>query len=278
MKIRHITACTLAALALMGCAQVPVSQSPSAWRFDYRAEQRADGVIRAFDDGKQAIVQFIDLERSRPMFTDQNGASLEYEIRGQYAVLPEIPPRFTVTTAAGAVTFHYQGTPPAPVPTPASDDSGVVTEPPPAPAGSVTNEEAELQRLRAQIAQARQELLEVRRQIQAARGLDVPTLRIRFSSVSHRFAPDGRTAAELLAAARKAEAVRITGHADSSGDQALNEALAWERARAAKAYLVMRGIDAGKIAIEAKGDREPVATNATPDGRSQNRRVDIAFT
>lgn len=279
MKIRHITACTLAALAMMGCAQKPLApQQPLAWHFDYATEQRVDGVIRAFDDGKQAIVQFVDLERARPLFSDPSGAALEYEIRGQYAVLPEILPRFTVTTNAGAVTFHYQGTPPTSTPAaPAAEDAGMVTEPPLAPAGSVTKEEAELQRLRAKIAQARQELLDVQRQIQAARGQALHALSVRFPTVGYRFAPDERTAVKLLAAARKAEAVRLTGHADSTGNRALNDALALERARSVKAYLVNNGIAASKIAVEGKGDREPVASNATAAGRAQNRRVDITF-
>jgi len=129
MKLRRIALCVASALSLIGCANVAQQGAPaSSYRFDYTMAQRTDGVIRAFDDGKQTIIQFVDLEKSRPMFTSASGAPIEYEVRGQYALLPTILPQFAVRTTSGGARFEYTGTP-AP---------RVVTDPAPIAAPAVT--------------------------------------------------------------------------------------------------------------------------------------------
>ena len=107
-----VIATTFTAFVLTACSQTPTI--PSQWRFDYASEHRIEGVIRAFDDGERAVVQFVDLAHAQPRFTDQGGAPIEYEIRGQYAVLPDIPATFTVQTVDGKATFHYMGVVAAP--------------------------------------------------------------------------------------------------------------------------------------------------------------------
>ena len=110
MKLKRMALCVASALSLIGCANVAHQGAPtSSYRFDYKMAQRADGVIRAFDDGRQAIVQFVDLEKSRPMFAGEDGNPIEYEIRGQYALLPTIISRFKVKTTAGVASFDYTG-------------------------------------------------------------------------------------------------------------------------------------------------------------------------
>jgi OOP family OmpA-OmpF porin len=52
-------------------------------------------------------------------------------------------------------------------------------------------------------------------------------------------------------------------------------ALGQRRATAVKNYLLSQGVPANKIYTESKGKSNPVASNATAEGRSQNRRVDI---
>lgn len=69
--------------------------------------------------------------------------------------------------------------------------------------------------------------------------------------------------------------VRIVGHTDNAGSDAINEPLSRQRAQAARDYLTSRGVNAGRIVIEGRGEREPIATNATADGRARNRRVEI---
>jgi len=69
--------------------------------------------------------------------------------------------------------------------------------------------------------------------------------------------------------------VRIIGHTDSTGTDAINNPLSIERAASTRDYLVARGVPAGSIRIEGRGSREPVADNNSDAGRAQNRRVEI---
>ncbi|GAA4408370.1 OmpA family protein [Quisquiliibacterium transsilvanicum] len=69
--------------------------------------------------------------------------------------------------------------------------------------------------------------------------------------------------------------VNIIGHTDSTGSDSVNNPLSYNRADSVRSYLVARGVDARRIAVEGRGSREPVANNATADGRAMNRRVEI---
>jgi outer membrane protein OmpA-like peptidoglycan-associated protein len=69
--------------------------------------------------------------------------------------------------------------------------------------------------------------------------------------------------------------VRIIGHTDSTGSDAINNPLSVERAASTRDYLVARGVNAAAFRIEGRGSREPVADNGTEAGRAQNRRVEI---
>lgn len=69
--------------------------------------------------------------------------------------------------------------------------------------------------------------------------------------------------------------VRIIGHTDNTGSDAVNNPLSLERAASTRNYLTGRGVDGRRISIEGMGERQPIATNETADGRSRNRRVEI---
>ena len=69
--------------------------------------------------------------------------------------------------------------------------------------------------------------------------------------------------------------VRIVGHTDSTGSDAINVPLSISRAQSARDYLVDRGVDSRRISVDGRGAREPVADNATAEGRARNRRIDI---
>ncbi len=70
----------------------------------------------------------------------------------------------------------------------------------------------------------------------------------------------------------------IDGHTDNSGDSAHNQALSQERAEAVKAQLVSMGIDASRLTTKGFGDSKPMASNDTPDGKANNRRVEFVRT
>ena len=69
--------------------------------------------------------------------------------------------------------------------------------------------------------------------------------------------------------------VRIVGHTDSTGTDAINNPLSQQRADSVKYYLSDRGVSSARIETSGRGSREPVASNATAAGQAQNRRVEI---
>lgn len=73
----------------------------------------------------------------------------------------------------------------------------------------------------------------------------------------------------------QATQVAIIGHTDSTGSDAINNPLSFDRANATRDYLVSRGVSATRITTDGRGSREPVADNGTAQGRAMNRRVEI---
>ena len=69
--------------------------------------------------------------------------------------------------------------------------------------------------------------------------------------------------------------VRVIGHTDSTGSDAINHPLSVDRAASTRNYLVDRGVAANRIAIDGRGEREPIADNNSDAGRARNRRVEI---
>ena len=76
-------------------------------------------------------------------------------------------------------------------------------------------------------------------------------------------------------AANPGTTIRIVGHTDSTGSDAVNDPLSVSRASSVRDYLTSRGVSMNRIAIDGRGTREPIADNGTVDGRSMNRRVEI---
>jgi len=69
--------------------------------------------------------------------------------------------------------------------------------------------------------------------------------------------------------------VAISGHTDSVGDAASNQRLSQRRADAVRAYLISKGIGANRLTTAGYGENQPIADNATREGRRQNRRVEF---
>ncbi|MBC2886829.1 OmpA family protein [Ochrobactrum sp. CM-21-5] len=69
--------------------------------------------------------------------------------------------------------------------------------------------------------------------------------------------------------------VDVLGHTDSTGSASHNQALSQRRASSVASYLGSQGIDPRRFAVIGLGASQPIATNATPEGRAQNRRVEI---
>ncbi len=71
--------------------------------------------------------------------------------------------------------------------------------------------------------------------------------------------------------------VRIEGHTDAQGSTRANQKLSQARAESVRAYLEDKGVDAGRMVAKGFGESKPVADNATPEGREQNRRVELTI-
>jgi outer membrane protein OmpA-like peptidoglycan-associated protein len=69
----------------------------------------------------------------------------------------------------------------------------------------------------------------------------------------------------------------IEGHTDSRGSDEYNDALSERRAHAVASALIAHGVPADNLQTVGRGKAYPVATNDTPEGRQQNRRVEIVF-
>jgi OOP family OmpA-OmpF porin len=67
----------------------------------------------------------------------------------------------------------------------------------------------------------------------------------------------------------------VGGHTDSVGSNAYNQDLSQRRAQSVYEYLVSHGVSAGQLSTRGYGETQPVATNETPAGRAENRRVEI---
>lgn len=92
--------------------------------------------------------------------------------------------------------------------------------------------------------------------------------------------PAGKEALTELDDSIKARGARVVdinviGHTDSDGTEEYNQALSVRRAQSVKDYMVSEGVDPSIIDVSGEGELNPIASNATREGRAQNRRVEI---
>ncbi len=69
--------------------------------------------------------------------------------------------------------------------------------------------------------------------------------------------------------------VEIAGYTDNTGKASSNQKLSARRAEAVKAWLVAKGISASRMTTVGMGDRDPISTNRTAEGRAKNRRIEF---
>ena len=75
--------------------------------------------------------------------------------------------------------------------------------------------------------------------------------------------------------ADKSEKVTVKGYTDSTGPESYNLKLSERRADAVATYLESKGVCESRITTEGFGEADPVASNATAEGRAQNRRAEV---
>jgi len=77
---------------------------------------------------------------------------------------------------------------------------------------------------------------------------------------------------------RQNYSAEIVGYTDSVGRTSSNQKLSQKRAEAVKAMLVEQGVEADRLTATGKGEADPIADNATAEGRAQNRRIEAVLT
>lgn len=69
--------------------------------------------------------------------------------------------------------------------------------------------------------------------------------------------------------------IEVAGHTDNTGSVSYNQTLSERRASSVARYLTAQGLQPVRVITEGYGPQHPMATNATADGRQQNRRVEL---
>ncbi|MDZ7895178.1 MAG: OmpA family protein [Sphingobium sp.] len=94
------------------------------------------------------------------------------------------------------------------------------------------------------------------------------------ASIQPQFRPTLDDVAKVLAEYPKTY-IDVYGHTDSDGSDAYNQTLSERRATSVADYLTSRGVQSARIATRGYGETQPIASNATAEGKAQNRRVEI---
>jgi outer membrane protein OmpA-like peptidoglycan-associated protein len=149
--------------------------------------------------------------------------------------------------------------------------------------------DAETERARQAAAQAEAEKVELRKQLLAqlssilqtrdsARGLIVNMSDVLFDTGSYTLKPGAREKLAKISGillAYPSLKIQVEGHTDSVGGDDYNQRLSEQRAQSVREYLVDQMVSADSVTAFGFGKSKPVATNDTPEGRQQNRRVEL---
>ncbi|HKR84158.1 MAG TPA: OmpA family protein [Terriglobales bacterium] len=144
--------------------------------------------------------------------------------------------------------------------------------------GRAQQAEGQQQQLRQQMREQLNQVLETR---DTARGLIVSMPDVLFNTGSASLKPTARERLAKVAgilATHPDIKVEVDGYTDSTGDPMFNERLSQERAAAVQSYLTQQGVPAASVSIHGFGEANPIASNDTPGGRQQNRRVEMIVT
>ncbi|MEJ7934509.1 OmpA family protein [Sphingobium sp. AN558] len=94
------------------------------------------------------------------------------------------------------------------------------------------------------------------------------------AAVQPQFQPTLNNVSSVLAQYPKTY-IDVYGHTDSDGSDAYNQTLSERRAQSVAAYLASHGVQSARIATRGFGETQPIASNATEEGKAANRRVEI---
>ncbi len=135
-------------------------------------------------------------------------------------------------------------------------------------------------RLNEALTQLRSLVAEITNLQQTQRGLVISLSGILFDVGKSTLKAGSRASLERIAAVLTQypqHQILVEGHTDATGGDDYNLALSHDRANSVRDALVAGGVDASKISAEGYGESRPIASDDTPAGRQQNRRVEIVI-
>jgi OOP family OmpA-OmpF porin len=102
---------------------------------------------------------------------------------------------------------------------------------------------------------------------------------VNFKSESAELTDEAKPILEAMASnlVRENARVEVAGHTSNTGSESYNLNLSQERAESVMKYLKSEGVPAGNMTARGYGMSEPVADNATQDGRNANKRVELRY-
>lgn len=121
--------------------------------------------------------------------------------------------------------------------------------------------------------------VEVNRNPDGSVGLVMPgniTFDTNKSNIKPNFYSTLNKVAQILTEDNKS-GILVTGYTDSTGNDSINIPLSQARAQSVASYLASQGVSTTRINAQGQGSANPIASNATAEGREQNRRVEISI-
>ena len=309
MKTRLLAAAI--GIALTGCVAAPAektvradarpSQDPSptavvavamedSQAFDYELLRREDTqLLEVFDDTHKTYLVFAREVPAGLLLFDERGRAVPFIVKERTAVAEVV--RLGILVRTPTKSSYAQ-----------------------APKGAVVarlgtggaSEDANTPRLPVDVAAARAEILHAQDRLkglsveldQASRGeppvplnslraeieeiqttldgVDATVVRAHFATGSAILALSAEAKRAFVEAAGRADRIRIRGGVDNLGSAAANELLARRRALSMRRVLIDEGVAANKLHVDAARP-DYIASNDTPEGRAENRRVDVVF-
>ncbi len=99
---------------------------------------------------------------------------------------------------------------------------------------------------------------------------------VTFKTASSRIDAKGRALLDAIAPCLKSGNYEIAGYTDNIGTADDNVKLSQARAESVRAYMILKGVDAGRLVAAGHGAEQPIGDNATSAGRASNRRIEFA--
>jgi outer membrane protein OmpA-like peptidoglycan-associated protein len=271
--------------ALAGCATQrapePATDGIGRYVFDYTVTGgKAAQLVQVFDDGTKTYVQFNGFAQLKPVIRTDTGAELPYERSGPYAVVTGVYGRLSVLVARSSADIVNNRLPAAASPAgpvasaPLSDKALPVIAAGVEAAKLLDLKEthAELSRVKAELEATRAKLAEEKQRLaRLAEGRFI----VRFADNSASVEIDGPTLEELSDLASQVQGLTVTGYTDAARLTPGGTRLALRRALAVRKLLQERGMDPAKIQIRYFGAGRFAVDNDTPEGKAENRRVEI---